>query len=49
MAMPDVIEKFDQYGAEDGGGNPERFAEFIRSETLKWGKVIKDAKVQADS
>ena len=49
MAMPDVIEKFDQYGAEDGGGSPERFAEFIRSETQKWAKVIKDAKVQADS
>ena len=49
MAMPDVIEKFDQYGAEDGGGSPERFAEFIRSETQKWAKVIKDAKVQVDS
>ena len=49
MAMPDVIEKFDLYGAEDGGGSPERFAEFIRNETQKWAKVIKDAKVQADS
>ena len=49
MAMPDVIEKFDLYGAEDGGGTPERFADFIRSETQKWAKVIKDAKVQADS
>jgi len=49
MAMPDVIEKFDLYGAEDGGGSPERFADFIRSETQKWAKVIKDAKVQADS
>lgn len=49
MAMPDVIEKFDQYGAEDGGGTSERFAEFIRSETVKWAKVIKDAKVQADA
>ena len=49
MAMPDVIEKFDQYGAEDGGGTPERFAEFIRSETQKWARVIKDAKVQADA
>ncbi|MEY3514573.1 MAG: hypothetical protein RL420_1596 [Pseudomonadota bacterium] len=43
MAMPDVIEKFDLYGAEDGGGSPERFAEFIRNETQKWAKVIKDA------
>ena len=49
MAMPDVIEKFDQYGAEDGGGSPERFGEFIRSETVKWAKVIKDGKVQAAS
>jgi tripartite-type tricarboxylate transporter receptor subunit TctC len=49
MAMPDVVEKFDQYGAEDGGGTPERFAEFIRSETQKWAKVIKEAKVQADA
>ena len=49
MAMPDVIEKFEQYGAEDGGGSPERFAEFIRNETQKWAKVVKDAKVQADS
>lgn len=48
MAMPDVIEKFDQYGAEDGGGSPERFAEFIRSETQKWAKVVHDAKVQVD-
>ncbi len=49
MAMPDVIEKFDQYGAEDGGGSPERFSEFILSETQKCAKVIKDAKVQVDS
>ena len=49
MSMPDVIEKFELYGAEDGGGTPERFADFIRSETQKWAKVIKDAKVQADS
>ena len=49
MAMPDVMEKFEQYGAEDGGGTPERFAEFIRSEQQKWAKVIKDAKVTVDA
>jgi len=49
MAMPDVIEKFEQYGAEDGGGSAERFAEFIRNETQKWAKVVKEAKVQADA
>ncbi len=49
MAMPDVIEKLEQYGAEDGGGTPERFAEFIKAEQAKWARVIREAKVTADS
>jgi len=40
---------FEQYGAEDGGGTPEKFAEFIRSEQQKWARVVKDAKVQVDA
>ena len=49
LAMPDVIEKLDQYGAEDGGGSARRFAEFIRSEQQKWARVIKDAHVRVDA
>jgi len=49
MAMPDVQEKFEQYGAEDGGGTPEKFTQFIATEQEKWARVVKDAKVQADS
>ena len=49
LAMPDVMEKLDQYGAEDGGGTPERFAAFIRSEQQKWAKVIKEAQVTVDA
>lgn len=49
LAMPDVKEKLDQYGAEDGGGTAQQFANFIRSEQQKWSKVIKDAKVTLDS
>ncbi len=49
LAMPDVIEKLEQYGAEDGGGSAEKFSDFIRTEQVKWGKVIKDAKVTAES
>ena len=45
MLMPDVMEKFEQYGAEDGGGSTERFADFIKTEQVKWAKVIKEAKV----
>ena len=49
LAMPGVIEKLDQYGAEDGGGSARRFAEFIRSEQQKWARVIKDATVRVDA
>ena len=49
LAMPDVQEKLDQYGAEDGGGTQQRFVEFIKSEQSKWAKVIKEAKVSADA
>jgi len=49
LQMPDVIEKFEQYGAEDGGGSPEKFAKFIQVEIRKWAKVVKDANVKADA
>jgi len=48
MSMPDVMEKFEQYGAEDGGGSAEKFSDFIKTEQQKWVKVVKDAKVQVD-
>jgi tripartite-type tricarboxylate transporter receptor subunit TctC len=49
LAMPDVQEKLDTYGAEDGGGSADKFAQFIRSETVKWAKVVKDANVKIES
>jgi tripartite-type tricarboxylate transporter receptor subunit TctC len=49
LAMPDVMAKFEQYGAEDGGGSSEKFAAFIRSESIKWAKVVKDAHVKMDA
>lgn len=49
LAMPDVMEKFEQNGAEDGGGSSEKFANFIQEEARKWAKVVKDAGVKADS
>ncbi|MGL5003243.1 MAG: Bug family tripartite tricarboxylate transporter substrate binding protein [Casimicrobium sp.] len=49
LAMPDVIEKLDQFGAEDSGGSQEKFAQFIKNETEKWTKVAKEANVKADA
>ena len=48
LAMPDVQERLDSYGAEDGGGSSEKFASFIHSEIALWSKVVKDGKVKAD-
>jgi len=49
LAMADVQEKLETYGAEDGGGTSEKFAAFIRSETAKWTKVVKDGNIRIES
>ena len=49
LAMPDVQEKMEQYGAEDGGGSVQKFADFIKAEQQKWAVVAKEANVKADA
>ena len=49
LAMSDVQEKMEQYGAEDGGGSTEKFAVFIKTEQQKWAMVAQQAKVKADA
>ena len=49
LAMPDVQEKLDTYGAEDGGGSAEKFTQFIQTEIAKWAKVVKEGNVKVES
>ena len=49
LQMPDVIERFELYGAEDGGGSTQKFGDFIKVEAKKWAKVVKDANVKGDA
>jgi tripartite-type tricarboxylate transporter receptor subunit TctC len=49
LAMPDVIEKLEASGAEDGGGSTEKMREFMHLELAKWAKVIKEANVKVDA
>jgi tripartite-type tricarboxylate transporter receptor subunit TctC len=35
-------------GNEIAGGTPEQFAALIRSESPRWGKVVRDAKVEPE-
>ena len=43
MAMPDVKEKLASMGFDPVASTPEEFADWIRSEIPRWGKVIRDA------
>jgi tripartite-type tricarboxylate transporter receptor subunit TctC len=47
LNAPDVREQVAASGAEVAAGTPEDFAAIIRSETAKWGKIIKDAGIKA--
>ena len=49
LVMPDVVEKLDASGAEEGGGSTEKFTQFTQAEIKKWAKVIKDGGVKGDS
>ena len=49
LAMPDVQERLDTYGAEDGGGSAEKFDAFMHDERAKWAKVVKEAGVKGES
>jgi tripartite-type tricarboxylate transporter receptor subunit TctC len=49
LGMSDVQEKMDFYGAEDGGGSIEKFANFIKTEQQKWALVAKAANVRLDA
>ncbi len=48
LKTPDMQERLGQFGAEPGGFTPEQFAAFIKSETAKWAKVVKESKATVD-
>jgi tripartite-type tricarboxylate transporter receptor subunit TctC len=45
---PDVREKLAGLGAEPVGNSVAEFAAMIKSETLKWSRIVKDAKITAE-
>jgi tripartite-type tricarboxylate transporter receptor subunit TctC len=46
LLSPSVLKGFAVRGSTPGGGTPEQFAEYIRAEKEKWGKVIKTAGIK---
>lgn len=48
MAQPELKEAFARLGMEPMSGGPEPFGAFIRSETVKWAKIVRDAGAKAE-
>ncbi len=48
LAQPELRDRVASLGASVVGGTPEQFAEFMRREAAKWGKLIRDHKISAD-
>lgn len=48
LKMPDVRAKLEAAGIEVQGGTPQAYAALIRSDLVKWGRVVKAAGIEAD-
>jgi tripartite-type tricarboxylate transporter receptor subunit TctC len=49
LAVPEVVERLAAAGAEDAGGTPEKFADFMRAERDKYSKLARDAQIKIES
>ncbi len=48
LGQADVKKKINEQGAETYSETPEQFAAFMKAETLKWGKVVKESGASLD-
>jgi tripartite-type tricarboxylate transporter receptor subunit TctC len=48
VAAPDMKEKMASNGVDPLGGTPEQFRDYIRSESMRFGKVIKEAGIKGE-
>ena len=48
LRLPATRERFAAEGFEAAGNTPAQFAAYIKTEQVKWAKVIKDAGIKAD-
>ena len=48
LQMPDVKARLLAQGVDIIGSSPPQFSDYLKSETAKWAKVIKDANVRPE-
>ncbi|SFN54611.1 tripartite tricarboxylate transporter substrate binding protein [Variovorax sp. OV329] len=48
LKLPEVRSKLEAAGIEVQGGTPQEYAALIKSDLAKWGKVVKEAGIEAE-
>ena len=48
LHLPEMQERLRQLGSDPVGNSPAEFAAFIKSENIKWAKVIRQANIRAE-
>ena len=48
MALPEIRDKMVAMGTDPVGSTPEEFGQYIRSETMKWGRIIREGNIRPD-
>jgi tripartite-type tricarboxylate transporter receptor subunit TctC len=48
LRMPDVAERLSSQGAEAIGSTPQEFASYVKTETAKWAKVVRESGAKAE-
>ena len=48
LNIPEIRDRLIQQGADPVASTPEEFGAYMRAETLKWAKVVKEAGAKAD-
>ena len=48
LALPDIKDRLGALGADIVGSSGEEFGAFIRAETARWAKVVKEAGIKAE-
>jgi tripartite-type tricarboxylate transporter receptor subunit TctC len=46
LATPEVMKRMEGYGVDVQFMGPEKFAAYMKSESAKWAKVIRQAKIE---
>jgi tripartite-type tricarboxylate transporter receptor subunit TctC len=48
LQNPDMRERLDALAFEPVGGSPQQFAAYVKAETAKWGKVVREGNIKSE-